>query len=84
MSTESTNIRLDTKTKKEAYEIFKKVGLKPAQAFNLFLKQVALRGGLPFEIRIPNTDTINAIKELENGEGIKSDSSDDFYEDLEI
>ena len=83
MSTESTSLRLDLKVKKQAYAVFKKVGLKPSQAINLFLKQVALHGGIPFEIKIPNADTIEAMKELENKKGSKADSSS-FYEKLGI
>jgi DNA-damage-inducible protein J len=83
MSTESTSLRLDVKAKKQAYAVFKEVGLKPAQAINLFLKQVAMRGGIPFEIKIPNADTIEAMKELENKKGSKAKGSS-FYEELGI
>ena len=43
MSTEPTSLRLDAETKNAAYDIFEQVGLKPAQAVNLFFKQVVLR-----------------------------------------
>ena len=84
MSTEATSLRLDIEAKKNAYAVFKKVGLKPAQAINLFLRQVALQGGLPFEVKIPNSATIDAIKELEKGGGRKSKNSKEFYNDLGI
>jgi len=45
MNTEPTSLRLDVDAKKAAYAVFKKVGLKPAQAMNLFLPQVALNQG---------------------------------------
>ena len=32
----------------------------------MFLRQVVLRGGLPFDVRIPNAETRKAIEELEN------------------
>ncbi|MCF6284736.1 MAG: type II toxin-antitoxin system RelB/DinJ family antitoxin [Candidatus Hydrogenedentes bacterium] len=84
MGTEPTSLRLDTDAKKAAYAIFAKVGLKPAQAVNLFLRQVALNNGLPFSINIPNPTTRAAMKELEDGSGTRFDKSDDFYDDLEI
>ena len=84
MSTESTSLRLDKKTKKEAYAVFKEVGLKPAQAFNLFLRQVVIKGGLPFDVRIPNSETIEAIKELDSGKGVSTKDSKTFYEELDI
>ena len=65
MTTEPTNLRLDVETKKAAYAVFDEVGIKPTQAINLFLRQVVLHGGLPFEIKIPNAETIAAMQETE-------------------
>lgn len=84
MTTVPTNLRLDLESKLEAYKVFEKVGLKPVQAFNLFLRQVALRGGLPFEIKVPNADTLAAMKELEAGKGKIYKTSADLYKDLGI
>lgn len=84
MTTEPTNMRLDTEAKKQAYAVFEQVGLKPAQAFNLFLQQVALHRGLPFEVKVPNADTRAAMEELTNGGGKSFNNTDDFYKDLGI
>ena len=84
MITEPTNLRLDVAAKKHAYKVFAKVGLKPAQAVNLFLRQVALQGGIPFDIKIPNADTIEAMEELANGGGEHAKTSEEFYKKLGI
>lgn len=84
MATEPTNFRLDSDAKKKAYSVFKKVGIKPAQAVNMFLYQVALQGGLPFDVKIPNTETVNAMEELSKGKGKKYKNSNDMYDDLGI
>lgn len=84
MTTEPTNLRLDSSAKKRAYKVFAKVGLKPAQAVNLFLRQVALQGGIPFDIKIPNADTIEAMKELASGGGKHYKNSQEMYDDLGI
>ena len=65
MATEPTNLRLDIETKKAAYAVFDEVGIKPTQAINLFLRQVVLQGGLPFEVKVPNAETIAAMQEEE-------------------
>ncbi len=65
MATEPTNLRLDIETKKAAYAVFEEVGIKPTQAINLFLRQVVLHGGLPFEVKVPNAETIAAMEETE-------------------
>ena len=84
MTNEPTSLRLDSDAKKQAYAIFEQVGLKPTQAINLFLKQVALRGGIPFDIKVPNADTLAAIEELDSGKGKRFKSADDLFEDLGI
>ena len=48
-------VELDPKLKSEAERVLKELGLTPAQAVTLFFKQVVLRQGLPFELRIPKT-----------------------------
>jgi len=42
--------RLDTKRLRQAEEVFDTLGLKPSDAINLFLAQVALRKDLPFVV----------------------------------
>ena len=42
--------RVDTKRLKEAEAVFDTLGLKPSDAVNLFLAQVALRRDLPFVV----------------------------------
>ena len=40
------------------------------EAFNLFLYQVSLNKGLPFEIKIPNKVTQKVIEEARQGKNI--------------
>ncbi|MCB9983893.1 MAG: type II toxin-antitoxin system RelB/DinJ family antitoxin [Rhodospirillales bacterium] len=82
MTTEPTNLRLDSRAKTEAYAVFERLGLKPAQAINMFLNQVSLHQGLPFEVKIPNKETREAIEELARGGGKTFTSSEEFLKDL--
>lgn len=82
--TEPTNLRLDADTKKQAYAIFDQVGLKPSQAFNLFLQQVVLNNGLPFEVKVPNATTREALDELQQGKAASFDNTEEFFDDLGI
>ncbi len=61
--------RIDPKTKDEANQIFKRLGLSMSDAIRLFLHQAVERGGLPFAVRLPNKETQSAIDELEKGKG---------------
>lgn len=53
MATTPTQIRIDEKTKKEAVELLDGLGLNLSDAVNMFLRQVILRKGIPFEVVYP-------------------------------
>ncbi len=40
------------------------LGLSTSEAITLFLRQVTLRRGFPFPVRIPNRETRKAIAEM--------------------
>jgi DNA-damage-inducible protein J len=63
------NARIDQNLKAEAETVFEKIGLTSSQAITLFYKQVALQQGLPFQVRVPNSETLTALREAEQGGG---------------
>ena len=65
-----TNVYLDAEMKKKAQEIFKVYGMGLSDAFNMFLSQSVLERGIPFEVKIPNEKTIEAIKDARNGKNM--------------
>ncbi len=68
-----TNVYLNSDMKTQAKEIYKKYGVSLSDAINMFLTQSVLERGLPFEMKIPNDETIQAIEEAKankNGETI--------------
>jgi DNA-damage-inducible protein J len=63
--------RIDEKTKKKATKVLKSMGLTPSSAFRLLMVRVAAEKNLPFELRVPNAETVEAIEEARRG-GLKS------------
>lgn len=65
MATTPTQIRIDADIKKQATDLFNKLGLDMSGAVNLFLHQCVLRGGLPFNIEMPrySQHTLDAMDE---------------------
>jgi len=61
--------RVDSNLKSEVEVILKKIGLNTSQAINIFLNSVKNNNGIPFELKIPNEITVNAIKEADRGDG---------------
>jgi len=58
--------RIEPKLKARAARVLAAVGVSTTDAITMFLRQVVLRNGLPFEVRVPNAETKRAIAELEN------------------
>jgi DNA-damage-inducible protein J len=51
--TETIRARVEPELKREAEAVLKALGLNASEAITLFYRQVALRRGLPFEIKAP-------------------------------
>ncbi|MDZ7720988.1 MAG: type II toxin-antitoxin system RelB/DinJ family antitoxin [Balneolaceae bacterium] len=87
MPTKSTTVRarLEPKLKQETELIFEELGINTTEAIRIFFKQVKLQRGLPFEMKIPNEITEDAILDAKARKDVSSfDSSDELFEDLDI
>ena len=68
-TTTPTQIRIEENTKKQAMELLEGLGLNLSDAVNIFLRQVILQNGLPFEVKYPEdmleykTEVIEAMEE---------------------
>jgi DNA-damage-inducible protein J len=63
-----TSIKVDPVAWKSAKKIFKEYGLTASDAINVFLNKVRLENDFPFEFKVPNKETIEAMMECERGE----------------
>ena len=65
MATIPTQIRIDEATKKQAVELLEGLGINLSDAVNMFLKQVVMHGGIPFEVKYPEyrQEVVDAMEE---------------------
>ncbi|HVV69549.1 MAG TPA: type II toxin-antitoxin system RelB/DinJ family antitoxin [Gammaproteobacteria bacterium] len=77
------NTPIEPELKHKAEAILHKVGLTSAEAVRLFYKQICLRKGLPFEVKIPNPKTLKAMRDAEEGKTHKVKHIDELFKDLE-
>ena len=75
--TEMIRARVKPELKSQAEAVFSELGLSPTEAITLFYTQVTLHRGLPFAVRIPNAETIEALRQARAGGGLTE------YSDLE-
>ena len=64
--------RIDEATKDEAAAVLAAIGLTVSDAFRLMMVRIAKDKALPFDPLVPNTETIEAMKEARAGIGTKS------------
>ena len=76
--------RIDPDVKHKAQEILNKLQISMSEAISLYLTQVTLHNGIPFDIKIPNELTLDTIRKSENGEDLHQvNSVDDLFKELE-
>lgn len=68
MATSMVHIRVDGKVKAKAAKALAAMGLTVSDAVRLLLTRVAVEKKLPFELRVPNKETLAAIEAGERGE----------------
>ena len=81
--TPQVNVRIEPEVKQAAEAVFTKLGLTPSQAVKMFYRQAALQQGLPFTVSIPNRETLEAMRELEEGKALRRfDRFEDYMDKL--
>ncbi len=58
------NVRVEEEVKTKAEEILNELGINTSTAIDLFLNQIILKDGLPFDVRLPKIDYDKCTKEL--------------------
>jgi len=86
MKTEIISTRIDHDTKLEFTHVCEEIGLSPSQAIKLFAKAVINSGGIPFELKVrrPNNITLQAMQEVEQGDGHKANSTSELFSELGV
>ena len=68
--TETIRARVEPELKQEAEAVLKALGLNASEAITIFYRQIALRRGLPFAVKLPNATTRRAIRDALEGEDL--------------
>lgn len=63
-----TSMRIEEETLIQAKAILEKLGMNFSDAVNIFTKMIVQTKGLPFEVKLPNAETLQAMKEADSGD----------------
>jgi len=73
--------RIEPELKEEVIDILQTLGLSLTEAITLFFKMIKLNRGLPFEVKIPNEETLAAMEDAMLERNLEEwDSVDAFLE----
>jgi len=82
--TATIQTRVDPTVKRNAQIILSKLNISMSEAISMYLSQITLHRGIPFEIKIPNEITAKALVDSENGKNVhKVDSVNELFEELD-
>ena len=73
--TEMIRARVEPDLKAQAERVLRELGLSATEAITLFYKQVVLRQGIPFEVSIPNAETVEALRQAQDPDELTEYSS---------
>ena len=83
-SSKTIQVRVDEQTKTQAKKVLDVLHLTMSEAICLFLRQVVLHRGIPFEVKIPNELTARTLTDSEDGINVHAASSvDELFKELE-
>ena len=81
-TTTMVHVRLDERVKARAEKALAAMGLSVSDAVRVLLTRVAVEKALPFEVRVPNARTREAMAELKKGKLQKFAGVDAMMDDL--
>ena len=84
-SSKTVQVRIDEQTKTQAKKVLDALHLSMSEAICLFLRQVVLHRGIPFEVKIPNALSAKTLRESEEGIDLHTTPGvDELFKDLGI
>ncbi len=77
--------RVDKEVKVSVEHILDRLGLSVSEAINLFMSQIILNRGIPFEVKIPNKTTLKTFKDTDNNRNlVRCKNSKEMFKKLGI
>ncbi|MCK5099218.1 MAG: type II toxin-antitoxin system RelB/DinJ family antitoxin [Desulfobacteraceae bacterium] len=84
LKTSTIQTRIVPIVKKNAQKILNQLNMSMSEAISIYLAQITLHNGIPFEIKIPNKITANTLKNTENMEELHTvNSVEELFQELD-
>src|SRR5690242_18065171 len=84
MATTMVHVRVDEKTKQRTAKTLARMGISVSDAVRMLLVRVAAEKALPFDVKVPNTTTVKAMRAADQGKRKRVRSAGALFKDLGI
>lgn len=84
LANDSVRARIDSDTKSAATAALAAMGLSVSDAIRLMMRRIADEKRLPFDVRVPNSESVAAMSELDQGKGKRFATAEALFDDLGI
>ena len=82
--TATIQARIDPEVKARAQQILSALNISMSEAISIYLTQVTLHKGIPFDIKIPNELTAETLRKSKAGQELhKVTNVDELFKELE-
>lgn len=72
MKTAIINARVKPELKQDVEQILSQLGITTTQAVTMFFEQIKLKRGIPFDLVLPNEETLAAIKDAQTNQNLET------------
>lgn len=76
------SLRLDDQLKEESTKILNDLGMDVTGAIKIFLTQVVLQEGIPFEVSLKKPELMKALEDIENNRTSSFNNLEELMADL--
>ncbi len=73
--------RIDAGLKEDVEKILSEIGISTSQAIAMFMKGIKRERGIPMELKIPNDETLQAMKDAELGINMEEITLEEMIEE---
>ncbi|OHB53710.1 MAG: hypothetical protein A2Y07_03350 [Planctomycetes bacterium GWF2_50_10] len=82
-ATDTIQVRIDHETKAKVSDILETLSINLSDAIKMYLQQIILHKGIPFELKVPSKTAMATIEQVEMGHGLaNAKDGDDLIKEL--
>jgi len=71
MKTEIINARVKPDLKSDVEKILSQLGITTTQAITMYFEQIKMNKGIPFQLKIPNAETLKAMEDARENQNLE-------------